>query len=500
MTLVLELFIALSLFELVLVNRWTWRFHRPLAAGLAITLAGVSGLALGHRPSLAMLLFAVLSLYRVVNLMRLVQGRSQETHLIRSARRITLALFIVQLALLTGLAIADRTHPGSENWWQLFGLLQLTVAAVLFLTTLRQLRKTAPLQVSEHFSDSHVPSLSVCIPARNETSALEDCLRSLIASDYPKLEIIVLDDCSQGGRTSDIIRGFAHDGVRFIRGDIPPKDWLAKNWAYQQLFDAASGELVLFCGVDVRFSAPALRDIVTMLLAKQKRMLSLIPSNELPSGRSNLLSLLIQPARYAWELCLPRRRLNRPPVLSSCWVAEHKLIDRSGSFSAVRTMVAPEAYFARKATHRDGYSFVQSVPGEIVSSKQRPEQWATAVRTRYPQLHRRLDMVFFVSLLELSLFVGSPILMIISTLQGHWLTGLLAGAATMLLGVSYGRVVALTYRRTLPVGFVLAPFAALLDIYIRHESAWRYEFGEVQWKGRNVCLPVMRVIPRLPKA
>jgi hypothetical protein len=28
---------------------------------------------------------------------------------------------------------------------------------------------------------------------------------------------------------------------------------------------------------------------------------------------------------------------------------------------------------------------------------------------------------------------------------------------------------------------------------------WQYEFHEVLWKGRNVCLPVMRIIPNLPK-
>jgi hypothetical protein len=49
----------------------------------------------------------------------------------------------------------------------------------------------------------------------------------------------------------------------------------------------------------------------------------------------------------------------------------------------------------------------------------------------------------------------------------------------------------------------LAPFniffAIILDIAALNISMYMYEFREVLWKGRNVCVPVMRVVPRLPK-
>lgn len=499
MTLMLELFAALSLLELVLMSRWTRPVRRPLAAGLAVATALLSGGIFGSRPSLATGLFAVVSLYRVINLLRLVKDRSEEHYLLKSARRTTLSLSLVQVFVLLCLAAADQTQPDSSNWWSVLALVQLVVAIGLYALTARQLHTTAPLEVSEHFSDAHLPSVSVCIPARNETAALEECLRSLVASDYPKLEILVLDDCSQGGRTSDIIRSYAHDGVRFLQGDVPPKDWLAKNWAYQQLYESASGELIVFCGVDVNFDSSALRGMVTTLLAKQKRMLSLIPRNVLPDQGTAMASILIQPARYAWEICPPRRAFKRPPTLSSCWIAERKLIDRSGSFRAVRNMIVPEAYFARKAIARDGYSFTQSSADGVVSDKSRQEQWATAVRTRYPQLGRRLDMVLFVTVLELALIISPPLVAILGVARELWPQALAAGIATALICAVYGRIVALTYRKQLPIGYLLAPFATLLDVYLRHESAWRYEFGDVEWKGRNVCLPVMRVIPKLPK-
>src|SRR6185369_13096540 len=63
---------------------------------------------------------------------------------------------------------------------------------------------------------AQLPTVSVCIPARNEDRVLTDCLAAVLASDYPKLEVIVLDDCSQD-KTAQVVRQFAHGGVQFIQ-------------------------------------------------------------------------------------------------------------------------------------------------------------------------------------------------------------------------------------------------------------------------------------------
>jgi hypothetical protein len=176
-------------------------------------------------------------------------------------------------------------------------------------------------------------------------------------------------------------------------------------------------------------------------------------------------------------------------------------LERAGTFRAVKNTITPEAYFARKALVRDGYSFIQAA-GElsITSYKSLADQWETAVRIRYPQLRRRPEMVFLVSAIELGALIAPPAVLIVGIAQGLWLQAALSGLATLLLLSTYGQVVSLTYRRFVWPGFFLGPFAILLDIYLRHESLWRYEFGEINWKGRNICLPVMRVIPRFPKS
>ncbi|HEY5695544.1 MAG TPA: glycosyltransferase, partial [Candidatus Saccharimonadales bacterium] len=43
---------------------------------------------------------------------------------------------------------------------------------------------------------SELPTVSVCIPARNERHAMTQCLERVLASTYQKLEVIVFDDSS----------------------------------------------------------------------------------------------------------------------------------------------------------------------------------------------------------------------------------------------------------------------------------------------------------------
>jgi hypothetical protein len=90
------------------------------------------------------------------------------------------------------------------------------------------------------------------------------------------------------------------------------------------------------------------------------------------------------------------------------------------------------------------------------------------------------------------------ILAIGAATQQQWFTALSALAASVLVCWLYATVVTVTYRQRLLKSLFLGPFAVILNLWIRHESLWRYEFGEIEWKGRNVCIPVMQVIPRLP--
>lgn len=413
--------------------------------------------------------------------------------------RTAIWLVIIQYLTMGFWWLLSRTELETGAAWYGLALAQSAIAFFLLTLTVRHVQKTkAPANV-QPVSTRDLPSLTVAIPARNETIELERCLRQLVASDYPKLEIIVLDDCSQNGRTPEIIRGFAHDGVRFIAGTPTEDDWLPKNHAYQQLSDEANGAYILFCGVDAQFEPTSLRKLVLTMLQKKKTMLSIIPSNTLHTKHLGL-SMLVQPMRYAWELSLPRKFFRRPPVLSTCWIIQRKLLDSSGGFKAVSRSVVPESYFARTAIVHDGYSFMQSNQSIGIScDKSQIEQHDTATRTKYPQLHRRPEIVFLLTLAELMIIV-LPVSFLVACLAAPDLR-LLAGinGLTVLFLVGwYVAIVSLTYRTFVPLSLIAMPFAIIHDVALLNYSMLKYEFSEVYWKGRNICIPVMRVEAKLP--
>lgn len=469
--------------------------RKALAALIILTLSVLSGLLFGDNITVWTTAVLALSLYRMVNLLRVVENRMQPSHLWRVTRLTSFWLIGGQLLILAATAVSNHYMANTPvNWLSLLAVVQLAAASMLWVSTAQNLKSTQLPEKNKILSDKELPSLSVAIPARNETRDLEDCLRSLLTSNYPKLEILVLDDCSQNKRTPGIIRDFAQSGVVFVAGEVPPTQWLAKNYAYKQLVKKANGELLLFCGVDTRFQPDSLRSMVNVMIQEKKQMISFIPKNHAPGG-FNIESLLIQPFRYAWELALPRRLANRPPVLSTCWLTTAKALQANGGFQAVSRSISPESYFARStSTNGNRYSFLQAANIDLTSVKSLPEQRSTAVRTRYPQLHRRPELVSLLSLGELTVLVLPLATFVFSIIGKHWVLTAVSAASIFLLADFYARIVNLTYGHFLWRGVWTLPLAALYDIGLLKYSMWQYEFKEVIWKGRNVCVPVMRAI------
>jgi glycosyltransferase involved in cell wall biosynthesis len=489
-----------ALLELLLWFPVIWKFAPPLAwvVSPAAALSALFLVAL-HPVFVSVLLLVIVS-YRVVNMARIIKKRVQRDYLQRIVVKTSAYLVALQVIVCLAWYVSHTVHFTRHAFWPVMAVLQFLFLVMIVLSTERHLRTTRPPKEITPLRDSELPTLTVAIPARNETDDLEVCLASLIASNYPKLEILVLDDCSQNARTPEIIRSFAHDGVRFLQGTEPHENWLAKNQAYQHLLDAANGEYILFTGVDSRYEPDSLRILVSALLQKNKTMMSIMPSNVVLAAAEQDESLLLQPARYAWELSLPRKLFNRPPVLSTCWLVSKKFILSAGGFAAVSRSIVPESYFARVSVVHDGYSFMQSNETVgIKSVKKATEQWNTAVRTRYPQLHRRPELVLLMTVAEICGLMLPFALVVVSYVTDRPQVALLQVVNSLLILFFYGRIVALTYRKLLLRGFVAAPFAALTDIMVLNYSMLKYEFSEVIWKNRNVCIPVMRAIPKLPK-
>jgi glycosyltransferase involved in cell wall biosynthesis len=107
------------------------------------------------------------------------------------------------------------------------------------------------------------PRLSVVVPARDEASGIGRAVGSLLAQDYPDLEVIVVDDRSSDA-TGEVLRELAARDSRLLtmRIDELPAGWLGKNHALWRGAGLATGEWILFTDADVVFAQGALRRAV----------------------------------------------------------------------------------------------------------------------------------------------------------------------------------------------------------------------------------------------
>lgn len=482
---------------LVHVTKIGWHYKRPLSA-FSLVVSGFSiGIFVAEAFSAATVLLALLMVYRAVNQLRLVESRMYEEYL-RRATRISFVWLIVG-------------QVGSILLWLLFTVIPssfsgetalLLVACSLFLAgvfvlvaTIKTIIKTRVKSVAS-ISDKELPTLTVAIAARNENLILQECLEATLKSDYPKLEIIVLDDCSQD-HTADIIKSFAHSGVRFVQGDEPNDTWLAKNAAYQKLLQESSGEVIFYMGVDVRVHPQTLRQLVSMFVTKRVIMMSILPKRT----HSGLLAAFIQPMRYWTELALPEWILKHAPVLSTSWLADRKSLLRAGGFKSVTRAIVPEEHLSTAFSKKGEYAFVRTNDDiNLTTHKNFHSQWLTALRTRYPQVHRRPEYAAIRVLLMLYFLVSPFVLLPLFLFAGDivWQTTLLTLLSVCCLVASHLIVALVTNPAAAWLALINFPIVVVIDFISLHISMYRYEFGEVIWKGRNVTTPAMYVIPNLP--
>ncbi len=467
------------------------------AVSLLCNAFAMGALAVGYTNLLA-ILFLFISIYQIINILRIVQSRMNEEYLFRSTKRTFYYLFISQLLILGIFGSKHFFNWQIKNDLLLQGLVGVTllVSIILAVTTLLNifLSKTKPTGL---LADSKLPTLTLAIPARNENEMLTDCLEAATGCTYPKLEILVLDDCSQD-KTAQIIKSYAQKGVRFVQAGIEDDSWLSKNQAYQVLLDQSAGDLIMFMGVDVDLSPDSLTRIVEVFLADGVNMMSVMPKRV----KSGLIAAFIQPMRYWWELSIPRWFLKRPPVLSTCWLMDKQVLVKMGGFKSVKRAIIPEEHLAWQQSKLGMYRFIRNTKYiDLTTQKDFFSQWSTALRTRYPQVHRRPELVVLRSLI-MTVFLLLPFVICVlqvTTSKLDFYVFIISLASVILLVTSNVLISSVTNPMSSMLAVINFPINVVLDLIALHISMIRYEFGEVIWKGRNVSDAAMHVYYKLPK-
>jgi chlorobactene glucosyltransferase len=196
------------------------------------------------------------------------------------------------------------------------------------------------------------PRISIVVPARNEARQIEQCVGSLLAQDYPKLDVIVVDDRSEDATASIVSQIAAEDSrVRLIAGELLPPDWVGKPWALDQGARRATGDWLLFTDADTIHEPGALSAAIGYARAHNLDVLSVLTQQIMrtPAEWLFLPSVLWTIAFAIGSL----RAINDPARENALFNGQYILVSRRaydgiGGHESVRNEIAEDLELARR--------------------------------------------------------------------------------------------------------------------------------------------------------
>ena len=157
---------------------------------------------------------------------------------------------------------------------------QIVIAAILLVFLVNLIANLRSLRTPDIKAKvpKPAPLISVLVPARDEENNIRTCVESLQKQDYPKYEILVLDDNSTDN-TAAIVEELAanDDRVHLYFGEPLPKDWAGKPYACFQLAQKAKGDWLLFVDADTIHEPHMLRSTLALAMEQKASLLSGFP-------------------------------------------------------------------------------------------------------------------------------------------------------------------------------------------------------------------------------
>lgn len=145
----------------------------------------------------------------------------------------------------------------------------LAAVALLWVLIAVELGRGVPaipsLETALPLPDDQCPSVSILVAARDEAEKLPAALETFLALDYPRYEIVAVDDRSVDS-TGSILQSAAQRDPRLkvLRIDSLPSGWLGKPHALQRAYEQSTAEWLVFTDADVHFRPDLLRRAMAM--------------------------------------------------------------------------------------------------------------------------------------------------------------------------------------------------------------------------------------------
>ena len=196
------------------------------------------------------------------------------------------------------------------------------------------------------------PLVSVIVPARDEARNIARCARSILASTYPALEVIVVDDRSSDD-TAAIARAIAagDDRLRVESAPPLPEGWFGKQWACAAGAAAARGAILCFTDADTEHAPGLVARAVNAMRARRTDLLTVAGRQVMGSfwervAQPQVFAMLL--LRYGGAARVNRSRRVVDKIANGQFLLiERGAYDALGGHGAVRAKVAEDLALAQ---------------------------------------------------------------------------------------------------------------------------------------------------------
>ena len=201
------------------------------------------------------------------------------------------------------------------------------------------------------------PRVSIVLPARNEAVHIAACIRSIRASTWLDLELIVVDDHSTDGTGALAREAAAGDPrVKIVNAPDLPAGWFGKQWACQSGAAHATGSLLLFTDADTRHAPDLVGRMVRMRERRGAELLSVAGHQEM----GTVWERAVQPSvytliltRYGGADAIERATNPRDVVANGqCFMMSRRVYDAIGGHEPVRGYVVEDVMMAQTIQKR----------------------------------------------------------------------------------------------------------------------------------------------------
>jgi chlorobactene glucosyltransferase len=364
------------------------------------------------------------------------------------------------------------------------------------LVTLVRARFSSSLDDERADPPSDPPLVSLVIPARNEARNIQPCVESALASSYPRLEVIVVDDHSTDA-TAEIVHAIAERDprVRVITPAPLPDGWFGKQWACAAGAAASRGEVLGFMDADTRQAPDLVARTVNAMRTRGADLLSVAGTQELGSFWERLIQpqiFAIMLQRYGGtELVNRSRRVTEKIANGQCLWVRRQAYEAMGGHAAVKHEVAEDLALAQH-WFRAGRSVTlvlgleQLTTRMYTSLRELIDGWGKNI---YAGGRKAMPfgavgrVVFPLALIAPSLFSLVPPIVLVLALLGAVGPTALAWAAIATSANLVWWLLVYAWLRLSPIYALLHPLGAAMVLYIALGAIARGR--RVRWKERE---------------